>query len=172
MSLTTCSKLLRDTFLMHSSIDRYSADFVKMLTPMTTTLTPTQSMSQEIPAMTAISIAGTTSRPMTDKTVTLVAGTIRTTTTIVTIPCTTTIPAMTTARRDAITLMTATKNRRTKTLTEIETCDDAMPTVTAAPQDPSIPMTIALDTAHPCQPLKPESCTSSRRTRIGRWRTC
>ena len=66
----------------------------------------------------------------------------------------------------------ATDNRRSKTLTETKTCDDAMPTATAARQDLTILATIALDAACPHWPLKPESCASSLKMRIGRWRTC
>jgi len=63
--------------------------------------------------------------------------------------------------------LNATDYHGTKTLTE--TRKDAIPIVTAVPTTSA---TAALDEARPHLPLKPGSYVSSRRTTIGRWRTC
>jgi len=86
---------------------------------------------------------------------------------------TTTTPAVKTASSATETAtyksmaLNATDYRGTKTLTE--TRKDAIPIATTVLTTSA---TAALDKARPHLPLKPGSYVSSRRTTIGRWRTC
>jgi len=148
------SRLPKVTFQTHNSTDPYN----KASGATTTTTIPTSTTSREPHAV--VAKLNSTKKTTTTGTATPAEASMTTTPTVKTAGS-----ATETANKSAD--LNVTNYCRTKTLTE--TCEGAIPIATAAPTTPA---TTALDVARLRPPLKPGSYASSRRTKIGRWRTC